>query len=157
MIRLRVLLPALGCELVTAGLLDRLAGTSPLWSALLALPIALVLAVLLASPAAVEPTWSAPPQPPSPATCMDASTLASRLEDAVTDQSRFRTRVQPRLALLAVSALRRRPGLGDLVDLADPRAATALGPRWHALLTDPAARMPDPNVLSDLLTSLEEL
>jgi hypothetical protein len=143
-------------EVALAFLLSRLVGTPLLWSALLALPIAAVLLLLLTTPPGVEPTWAEPPAPPSAATHLEASTLAGRLADAATDTSRFRSRIQPRLAALALATLRRRPALRDLPDLADPRAAEALGPRLHDLLTDPRATLPDPDVLLGLFDRLEE-
>ena len=119
-----------------------------------ALPIFLLL--LLTTPPGIEPTWTAPPIPPSAAAHLDASTLASRLDDAAVDQGRFRSRVQPRLAALALAKLRGRHGLADLADLTDQRATTALGPDLHRLLTDPAATLPEPPVLQALLNRLEE-
>jgi len=155
-IRPRQLIPAIAAEaLLTVGL-ARLIGTPVLWSALIALPMALVLLLLLATPAGVEPSWTAPPHPPSAAAHLDASTLASRFEDAVVDQGRFRGRIQPRLAALALGKLRCRRELADLSDLDDPRAAAALGPDLHRLLTRPDATMPDPKALRALLDRLEE-
>jgi hypothetical protein len=152
---LTVVLAALVCEgLVAYGLL-RLVGTPLGWSVLLAMPVAAVLALFLAAPPANEPIWSPLPEPPSAVAYLEAGTLGSRLADARTDHSRFRLRVQPRLAALALATLRSRPGLADLPDLADPRAAAALGPRLHALLTDPRATMPDPATLYSLLDALE--
>lgn len=156
MIRLRHVLTAVLTEVVCAFGLDKLVGTSVWWSALLALPIAAVLLLLLSAPPGVEPSWAAPPEAPTAATHLDASTFAGRLEDAANDQGRYRTRVQPRLAALALAQLRTRPGLADLPDLADPRAVTALGPRWHAVLTDPAATLPEPKTVLALLAFLEE-
>lgn len=156
MIRARAVVAAVGAEvLLTAGL-ARLVGTPVSWSALIALPVAAVLLLLLTTPPGVEPSWAAPPPSPSAATHLEASTLASRLEDASTDQGRFRHRIQPRLVALALARLRGRPGLADLPDLADPRAAAALGSRLHALLTDPTATLPDPPALLALLERLEE-
>jgi hypothetical protein len=156
MIRLRGILPAIGAQAVLTVGLARLIGTPVVWSALIALPMALVLLLLLSTPAGVEPSWSAPPVPPSAAAHLDASTLASRLDDAATDEGRFRSRVQPRLAALALARLRSRPMLADLPDLADRRAMAALGPELHRLLTDPAARLPEPEALLALLSRLEE-
>ncbi|HEY0805342.1 MAG TPA: hypothetical protein VGD84_09765 [Pseudonocardiaceae bacterium] len=156
MIRLRGILPAVAAQAVLTVGLARLIGTPLTWSALIALPMALILMLLLSTPAGVEPTWSAPPLPPSAAAHLDASTLASRLDDAVVDQGRFRSRVQPRLAALALAKLRCRPALADLSDLADRRAVAALGPALHRLLTDPAATLPEPKALQALLNRLEE-
>ena len=140
---------------LTVGL-AKLVGTPWLWSALIGLPVAGVLLLLLTTPPGVEPTWAELPAPPSASTHLEASTLAGRLQDAATDQGRFRGRIQPRLAALALATLRRRPHLRDLADLADPRAVEALGPRLHDLLTNPAATLPEPKVLLGLLDRLEE-
>jgi hypothetical protein len=156
LIRPRGVVLAVIVEILLAFAINRLVGTPVQWAALIALPLAAVALLVLATPPGVEPAWAPPPEPPAVAAHLDASLLAGRLEDAVHDQSRFRSRVQPRLAALAVSALRRRPGLGDLTDLRDPRAAIELGPRWHAMLTDPAATMPEPAVVLALLERLEE-
>jgi hypothetical protein len=156
MIRLRGIIPAIGAEALLTVLLARLIGTPLAWSVLIALPMALVLLLLLSTPAGVEPSWSAPPTTPSAAAHLEASTLASRLDDAVADQGRFRSRVQPRLATLALARLRGRPGLADLPDLRDRRAETALGPDFHRILTDPAASLPQPDTLLAMLNRLEE-
>jgi hypothetical protein len=155
-IRSRAALAAVGAEILLTAGFARLVGTPVLWSALIALPMAAVLLLLLSTPPGVEPTWDAPPTPPSATAHLEASTLASRLEDASADQGRFRHRIQPRLAALALARLRSRPGLADLPDLADPRAAAALGPRLHTVLTDPTATLPDPPALLALLERLEE-
>src|SRR5882757_9145686 len=146
MIRLRGIIPAIGAEALLTVLLARL----------IALPMALVLLLLLSTPAGVEPNWSAPPTPPSAAAHLEASTLASRLDDAAGDQGRFRSRVQPRLATVALARLRARPGLADLPDLHDQRARTALGPEFHRVLTDPTAPLPEPGTLLAMLNRLEE-
>jgi hypothetical protein len=155
-IRTRTMVFAVIAEIALTVAFSRLVGTPLTWSALIALPIAAVLLLLLASPPGVEPTWAAPPSLPSAAAYLEASTLGSRLEDAFADQGRFRSRIQPRLAALALAALRRRQGLGDLAYLSDPRAADALGPRWHSVLTDPSATLPEPRALLDMLERLEE-
>jgi hypothetical protein len=155
-IRLRGLVAAVLTAVVLTVGFDRLVGTPVLWSALISLPLAAILLLFLSAPAGVEPSWAAPPDPPSAAAHLDASTLASRFADAMSDNERFRGRVRPRLAALALSTLRRRPGLADLADLDDERAAAALGPELHALLTDRSATMPAPAVLLGLLTRLEE-
>lgn len=142
-------------EIVLAYAITKLVGIPMPWSALVALPLAVLALLIVVTPPGVEPSWAPPPEPPSIAAHLEASLLAGRLEDAAHDQSRYRNRVQPRLASLAVAALRRRPGLGDLTDLGDPRAAAELGPRWYALLTDPAATLPDPAVVLALLERLE--
>jgi hypothetical protein len=88
---------------------------------------------------------------------LDASVLATRLADAAADQSRFRTRIQPRLAKAALARLRHLPGLDNVADLRDPRAAEALGPELHRLLTDPRSALPNPKTLAILLDRLEQL
>lgn len=156
MIRLKSVLTALAVWALCAWALDRLIGTPLSWSVLLALPIAAVLLLMLSTPPGVEPGWAPPPEPPSAATHLDASTFAGRLADAAGDQSRYLSRVRPRLAAVVLAELRGRPGLSDLTDLADPRALDALGPRWHAVLTDPSATLPQPRELLALLAYLEE-
>jgi hypothetical protein len=155
-IRLRGIIMAVAAEAVLTAGLARLIGTPVLWATLIAMPMALVLLLMLSTPAGIEPTWTAPPVPPSAAAHLDASTLASRLDDASVDQGRFHGRVQPRLAALALAKLRGRHGLADLPDLADPRAEAALGPQLHRLLTDPAATLPEPKSLAAMLNRLEE-
>jgi len=156
MIRLRGIIPAIGAEALLTVLLARLIGTPVGWAVLIALPMALLLLLLLSTPAGVEPSWSAPPTEPSAAAHLEASTLAGRLDDAAADQGRFRSRVQPRLATLALARLRGRPGLADLPDLHSRRAETALGPDFHRILTDPAASLPQPDTLLAMLNRLEE-
>jgi hypothetical protein len=148
-------LTSVAAEALCAWALERLVGTPLWWSALLALPVAAVLLLFLSTPQGVEPAWTPPPEPPSAATHLDASTLAGRLADASGDQGRYRSRVQPRLAAVALAELRSRPGLADLPDLTDPRAVEALGSRWHAVLTDPTATLPAPRELLALLAHLE--
>lgn len=155
MIGLRSVLTAVAVEALGTWALRELVGTPLWWSVLLALPVAAVSLLLLATPLGVEPAWAPPPEPPSAATHLDASTLAGRLADAAGDQGRYRTRVQPRLAAVALAELRRRPGLAELADLHDPRAAEVLGARWHAVLTDPTATLPQPRELLALLAYLE--
>jgi hypothetical protein len=156
MIRLRGVIPAIAAEALLTVLLARLVGTPVAWSLLIALPMALVLLLLLSTPAGVEPSWSAPPVPPSAAAHLEASTLAGRLDDAAVDQGRFRSRVQPRLATLALARLRGRPGMADLPDLHDRRAEAALGPEFHRVLTDPTTTLPEPATLLAMLNRLEE-
>ncbi|HVV24654.1 MAG TPA: hypothetical protein VHF06_34810 [Pseudonocardiaceae bacterium] len=153
---LRGVIAAVATEVVLAVGLDRLVGTPVLWSVLIALPMSAALLLFLSTPPGVEPTWADPPVPPSAATHLEASTLAGRFQDAVADQGRFRSRIQPRLAAVALASLRRRQGLHDLADLADPRARTELGPQLHDLLTSPLATLPAPHVLLRLLDRLEE-
>lgn len=156
MIGVRDVLTTVAAEVLVTYALTKLAGTPVVWSAVIALPLAILLLLMLLAPPGVEPVWAPPPESPAVAAHLDASMLAGRLADAADDQGRFRSRVQPRLAELALAALRRRGGLTDLVDLADPRAAAALGPRWHAVLTDPLATQPPPDEVLALLVGLEE-
>jgi hypothetical protein len=155
-IGLRGVLVTVAVEALLTYGLTKLVGTPVVWSALIALPLAILLLLLLSTPPGVEPVWAPPPSPPAVAAHLDASMLAGRLEDAAADQGRYTNRVQPRLAGLALTALRRRSGLTDVVDLADPRAAVALGAHWHAVLTDPSATLPPPDELLALLARLEE-
>ncbi|WP_188316497.1 hypothetical protein [Solihabitans fulvus] len=127
------------------------------WAAVLTAPVGAVVWLTARTPRATEPVWQPLPDPLSTATELQASTLAGRLAEAAEDQSRFRGRVQPRLRALALARLRQLPGNGDLADLADPRAAALLGPELHHLLTNPAARLPGPAGLTDLLNRLEAL
>lgn len=156
MIRVRSILAAVVFEALCAWGLVKLVGMPAQWAVLVALPLAALLLLLLTTPPGVEPSWAAPPEAPTVATHLDASTFAGRLEDASTDQGRYQTRVRPRLAALALTELRKRPGLADLADLRDPRAAEALGRQWHTLLTDPIAHQPEPRILLALLAHLEE-
>lgn len=156
MIRLKSVLTAIAVWALCTWALERLIGTPLSWSVLLALPVAAVLLLLLSTPPGVEPGWAPPPEPPSAATHLDAGTFAGRLADAAADRSRYISRVQPRLAAVVLAELRRRPGLSDLPGLSDPRALDALGPRWHAVLTDPSATLPQPGELLALLAHLEE-
>lgn len=156
MIGWRGVVLAVAAEVVLTFALTKLVGTPVLWSVLVSLPLAALVLLVLATPPGIEPAWVPPPEPPAVAAHLEASTLAGRLEDAVNDQGRYRTRVQPRLAAVALSALRRRPGLGDLPDLTDPRAAAELGPRWHSVLTNPTATLPSPEEVLALLAKLEE-
>lgn len=156
MIRIRVVVIAVVTGVLLAFLIHVLVGPPLSWAALIALPLAAFVLLVLATPPGVEPSWAPLPEPPSSAGYLDASTLAGRFEDAAVDQSRYRLRVQPRLAELTVATLRRKPGLADLTGLADPRAVAVLGSDWHAVLTDPAATLPPPAVLLAMLARLEE-
>jgi hypothetical protein len=152
----RAVISAIVCDGVATTGLDKLAGTSVAWSMLIALPISALVLLWLLSPTAVEPSWSAVPVARTPAAELQASVLASRLDDAFTDQARFRGRIQPRLAALALGTLRQRPELADLTDLSDRRARDALGAALHTLLTDPTAALPEPTTLRRLLDRLME-
>jgi hypothetical protein len=156
-IGLKAVLLALATEAVLAIGLDVLVGTSVFWSVLISLPVAAFVLVWLSLPGAVEPSWHPLAEPTVTATHLEASTLASRLVDAAADPARFRGRVQPRLATIALARLRQLPDTHDLTDLRDPRAARALGADLHALVTSPTATLPDPARLAALLRELEEL
>ncbi|HET9143777.1 hypothetical protein [Actinophytocola sp.] len=125
------------------------------WAVVLSLTVGGV--VLLGSllSGAMEANWD--PAPPSDTARADlhASTLAVRFAEAAGDQHRFTSRVQPRLGRMALAMLRERPDTADLASLDDPRARAALGPELHQLLTDPAARLPEPRRLAALLEHLE--
>jgi hypothetical protein len=155
-VRPRNVVLAVVVELLVTYVVNRLFGTPWQWAALIALPLAALTLLAVSTPAGVEPAWGRPPAPPAVAGHLEAGLLASRLADAANDQSRYRSRVQPRLAAIALAALRHRPGLADVADLRDPRAAAELGPHRHALLTDPAATQPEPAALLALLEGLEE-
>ncbi|XVV04609.1 hypothetical protein ACQPW3_04120 [Actinosynnema sp. CA-248983] len=121
------------------------------WAALVAVPV-IALAVLAARlPRATDIVWAPPPALFSTATSGHAGTLASRLAEAAIDHDRFTVRVQPRLRRLVEARLRQRHGVHDL---ADPRAAALLGPELHRLVTDPAATLPEPRRLAELLENL---
>ncbi|GAA0215776.1 hypothetical protein GCM10010492_12000 [Saccharothrix mutabilis subsp. mutabilis] len=121
------------------------------WAVVVAVPV-LALGVLAARlPRATDVAWAAPPALFSTATSGHASTLASRLAEAAVDHDRFTLRVQPRLRRLVEARLRQEHGVHDL---ADPRAAAVLGPELHRLVTDPAATLPEPTRLAELLENL---
>ena len=157
MIRLRAVVVALLTEVVFAVGLAFLLGTNVFWSVSVALPVAALVLLGMSLPRSVEPSWHAPPEPVTGPSYLGASTLASRLSDAVTDQHRFRRRIQPRLARLALAQLRRRPGTEDMIDLSDSRALSVLGPELHRLVTDPGSTMPEPKDLTEYLRQLEDL
>lgn len=122
------------------------------WAALLALPITAVTLLGLLVPRGAEPAWAPLPEPPGSPTAHQAATLASRLAEAADHQARYRTRVQPRLRVLALAKLRR----AGIEELADPRAASVLGSRMHRLVTDQNAKLPDPRTAATLFAELEE-
>ncbi|GAA2680280.1 MULTISPECIES: hypothetical protein [Actinosynnema] len=139
--------------LLTGGLL-LLFGAPLHWAALTALPVAALAHLATRLPGGGDVLWS--PVRDHAATSSQhthhqASVLAGRLADATEHPVRFTTRVQPRLRALALARLRQRHGVSDL---ADPRAARLLGPELHALLTDPGATAPPPDVLARLLEDL---
>ncbi|HVK24757.1 MAG TPA: hypothetical protein VM677_25640 [Actinokineospora sp.] len=121
------------------------------WAVGIGVPAAAVtlLATRYAGP--LDPLWSAVPDGVGPATELQAANLASRLAEAADDQSRFVTRIQPRLRRLATAALRER-GMSDV----DSEAAKAfLGNELHTVITSPTAELPPPARLAALLNRLE--
>ncbi|MEJ2857169.1 MULTISPECIES: hypothetical protein [unclassified Saccharothrix] len=121
------------------------------WAVLVAVPVVALGVLVVRLPRATDVVWAPPPAGPSAATTSHASTLASRFAEAAIDHDRFTLRVQPRLRRLVEARLRQRH---DIPDLADPRAAAALGPELHRLVTDPAATLPEPTRLAELLERL---
>jgi hypothetical protein len=123
------------------------------WAIVIAAPIAacVLLATLVAGVA--SPVWQMLPAPEETLTVHQASTLSSRFAEAAKDQSRFVSRVQPRLRGLALKTLKQR--IPDLTSLNDERARRELGADLHTLLTDRGARMPSPHRLTELLSRLE--
>jgi hypothetical protein len=143
---------ALTVGIVAALGLRLLGGVLTPWAVLLALPITAVTLLGLLSPRGAEPVWAPLPESGSSPTAYQASALASRLAEAVDYPARYRTRVQPRLRTLALAKLRR----AGIEELADPRAASMLGPRMHRLVTDQNAKLPDPRTAAALFTELEK-
>lgn len=135
---------------VTAFALYR-AGAPVHWAVLLALPVGALALLVARLPRSTDVVWAPPPAQVAGGTSTQASTLAGRLAEAAVDQDRFTRRVQPRLRRLAEARLRQRHGVADLDD---PRARELLGPELHRLLTDPAAPLPGPAKLADLLENL---
>ncbi|TCO58463.1 hypothetical protein [Actinocrispum wychmicini] len=127
------------------------------WAVVIALPVTACTLLALLMLGVAAPIWQALPAPDDSLTVHQASALSSRLAEAARDQRRFQLRVQPRLGQLALTALRQRPGLGDLTTLTDQRAEQALGHELHTLLTDPEATLPAPPRLAELLRRLEEI
>lgn len=121
------------------------------WAALVALPAAALALLAARLPRATDVVWAPPPVEPNGVLHVQASTLATRLAEAAVDPDRFASRVHPRLRRLAQARLRQRHGIPDLTD---PRAAQVLGPELHRLVTDPAATLPGPERLAELLEEL---
>jgi hypothetical protein len=148
----RAVLAALAVgALVVAGM-RVLAGVQLPWAVLLGVPVTAFTMLFLLMPVAAEAVWAPLPEPPTRATEHLAATLASRLDEAAGHAGRFRTRVQPRLASLALVKLRR----AGIDELHDPRAPDILGAQLHRLVTDPNATMPDPRTAAALFASLAE-
>ncbi len=127
-------------------------GVATVWSALFGVPVTVFVLMVLMSPAGVEPVWAPLPDPGSKATEHLAASLSSRLTEAYDTPTRYRTRLQPRLARLAAARLRR----AGIDELFDPRAPDVLGKDLYRLVTDPHATMPDPKTAAALFAKLEE-
>jgi hypothetical protein len=127
-----------------------------IWAIVLSLPVAAIvfLAVLLSGSA--DANWEAVPGPGGVAVHLQATMLGARLAEAAQDQHRFVTRIQPRLASIALALLRARPATAAVSTLDDPRARAALGVELHRLLTDAQAQLPEPRRLAALLARLED-
>ncbi|MGQ0840797.1 hypothetical protein [Actinokineospora sp.] len=125
-----------------------------LWGIALGIPAAAVTVLGARMSGPLEPSWAAEPDLPSPATEMQSANLATRFAEAAGDQTRFVSRVQPRLRRLALARLRERHP--DLSDVDDPRARAVLGVELHRLLTSPGAALPSPQRMAELLDRLEE-
>jgi hypothetical protein len=122
------------------------------WSALIGVPVVAFTLLWMLAPGGADPIWAPLPDPASRATEHLATSLASRLGEASEYPSRFHTRLQPRLARLALVKLRR----AGIEELHDPRAPAVLGADLHRLITDPAAVLPTPAKAADLFATLEE-
>jgi hypothetical protein len=129
-----------------------LGGVTLPWSALLGVPVAGFTLLWLLAPGGVEPIWAPLPDPSAKATEHQAASLANRLAEARDSQKRFRTRLQPRLARLALVRLRR----AGIEELHDPRAAAVLGDDLYRLVTDPNAILPESAAAARLFAILEE-
>jgi hypothetical protein len=129
-----------------------LAGVELRWAILLGVPVVACTLLFLLTPAAAEAVWAPLPEPAARPTEHLAAAFASRLGEAAEHPARFRTRVQPRLARLALVKLRR----AGVDDLHDPRASEVLGERLHRLVTNPNATMPDPHEAAALFATLDE-
>lgn len=126
------------------------------WAIVLSLPVAAVVLLLTLLSGSADANWEAEPGPGAIAVELQASMLAARLSEAAQDQHRFVTRMQPRLARIALASLRRRPETVDVSTVDDPRARAALGPELHRLLTDRTATLPNPRRLATMLARLED-
>ena len=127
-------------------------GVAPIWSALFGVPITVFVVMVMLSPVGVEPVWAPLPDPASRATEHLAASLSSRLTEAYDTPTRYRTRLQPRLARLAAAKLRR----AGIDELYDPRAPAVLGKDLYRLVTDPHATLPDPRTAAAMFATLEE-
>ncbi|HEY0636220.1 MAG TPA: hypothetical protein VGD67_01110 [Pseudonocardiaceae bacterium] len=140
----------IGCVAVVC--MSFFGGVAYFWSALLGVPVTLFAFMVLLSPTGVEPVWAPLPEAPGRATEHSAASLASRLSEAHDNPARFRSRLQRRLAALALAKLRR----AGIEELHDPRAAGVLGPQLLQLVTAADAALPDPTTTAALIARLEE-
>lgn len=149
----RVAVPlSIGIGAVTVAVMTVVGGVRLEWSALIGVPVVAFTLLWLLAPGGAEPIWAPLPDPTTRATEHLASSLASRLAEAREYPSRYGTRLQPRLARLALVKLRR----AGIDELHDPRAPAVLGAELHRLVTDPAATLPDPTRAAALFATLEE-
>ena len=149
----RVAVPlSIGVGVVMVAGMTVLGGVEPTWAALLGLPVVALALLWPLTPGGVEPIWAPLPDPSARATEHLATSLASRLAEAHEYPNRFHTRLQPRLARLALVKLRR----AGIDELHDPRAPDVLGADLHRLVTDPNARLPGPAAAAALIATLEE-
>ncbi|ASO18379.1 hypothetical protein FHR81_002783 [Actinoalloteichus hoggarensis] len=140
----------------SALLLVLIAGIPAGWAVAVALPPLCWLLLSLRVGRTAAAVWQPTRPPEDSIRFVQAATLAGRFTEASADRRRFRTRLQPRLRAVALTALRGRPETAGVTDLHDPRAVAALDPRLHRLLTDPAATLPAPRVLAALLAELDD-
>jgi hypothetical protein len=152
-VRPRVAVPlAVAAGAVAVAVMTVVGGVALEWSALIGLPVVAFALLWLLAPSGAEPIWAPLPDPSARATEHLAASLASRLSEANEYPARFHTRLQPRLARLALVKLRR----AGIDELHDPRAAAVLGAEVHRLVTDPAAVLPGPARAAALFATLEE-
>lgn|GEM_PF-6244412 len=143
---------SVGAGALAVAVMDVVGGVSLVWSALLGVPVVAVTLLWLLAPRPAEPIWAPLPDLQTRPTEHLATSLASRLSESSEYPSRFRTRLQPRLARLALVRLRR----AGIDGLHDPRAAAVLGPELHRLVTDPNATLPEAARAAAILAVLEE-
>ncbi|HEY3263468.1 MAG TPA: hypothetical protein VGJ95_24880 [Pseudonocardiaceae bacterium] len=151
--RPRIAVPlAVAIGTVAVAIMTVVGGVELEWAALIGLPVVAFALLWLLSPVGAEPVWAPLPDPSARATEHLATSLASRLVEATEYPSRFRTRLQPRLARLALVKLRR----AGIQELSDPRAPAVLGAELHRLVTDPAAILPGPARSAALFATLDQ-
>jgi len=149
--RIAVSLAVVITAIIVAGMIV-LGGVATVWSVLLGVPVAAFTLLWLLAPSGVEPIWAPLPDPSGKATEHLAASLDSRLAEAHEYPSRFRRRLQPRLARLALVKLRR----AGIDELHDPRAPAVLGADLHRLVTDQDATLPGPAATAALFARLED-